>query len=150
MTKTKKPSPSKLKRSLNRLKLFNNMVMKAVFLENHYPHLDFRPVKNYFGGDSTYEVVWYHNYPEVCIAVLKEDPQLNLFIPDQTKSLFENLKKIKGMFDLECSDDYWKSLMRDLVRHNLEKKAWCGESCNNYPLCSTIYNIIKPCTFDIG
>ena len=158
MSKTKKPSPSKQRRSKNRLNEFNAMVKKAVYLNSNYPGLDIRPVRNYFGGGGTYDVVWYHNYPEVHIAVLEEDPQIKLKVeqgllnatlkPDKKSSIFQNLKKFKELFTLECSDKYWKSLMRDVVRHNVDKNARCGEisgeACNNYPLCSTLYNILKP------
>ena len=159
MNKIKKPSPSKQKRSRNRLNKFNEMVRKAVYLNSHYPGLDIRPVRNYFGGGGTYDVVWYHNYPEVHIAVLEEDSQLKFkmtqgllnatLTPDKKSSLFENVKKFKDMFTLECSIEYWKSLMRDVVRHSVDKKVLCsersgaGDACNNSPLCSTIYNILK-------
>ena len=157
MSKNKKPSPSKLRRSSNRLKKFNEMVKKALYLNFHYPGLDIRPVRNYFGGGGTYDVVWYHNYPEVHIGVLEEDPQLKLKItqglvnatltPDKRSSLFENIKKFKDMFTLECTTEYWKSLMRDVVRHNVDKKVLCsersGDACNNFPLCSTIFKILK-------
>ena len=133
MTKIKKPSPSKRKRSLHRLTCFNNMVMKAIYMNTHYPGLEMKPIKDFFGGGSntamgsTYDVLWHHNNNDIQIAVLKEDPHLKLSKPDQTISLFENLQRFKEMFDLECSDEYWKSLMRDVVRHNLEKKVWCGD-----------------------
>ena len=78
MNRNKKPSPSKQKRSRNRLNKFNEMVRKAVYLNYHYPGLDIRPVRNYFGGGGTYDVVWYHNYPTVHIAVLEDDSQLKL------------------------------------------------------------------------
>ena len=157
MNRNKKPSPSKQKRSRNRLNKFNEMVRKAVYLNYHYPGLDIRPVRNYFGGGGTYDVVWYHNYPTVHIAVLEDDSQLKLkmtqglmnatLIPDKKSSLFQNIKKFKDMFTLECSPEYWKSLMRDVVSHNVDKKVWCTESpgdvCNNFPLCSTLYNILK-------
>ena len=43
------------------------------------------------------------------------------------------------MFEsFECTDDYWKSIMRDVIRHNLEKKVWCGDACDNVPICSAI------------
>ena len=71
MNKNKKPSPSKERRSRNRLHKFNEMVKKALYLNYHYPGLDIRPVRNYFGGGGTYDVVWFHNYPEVHIAVLE-------------------------------------------------------------------------------
>ena len=158
MSKSKKPSPSKQRRSKNRLNKFNAMVKKAVYLNSNYPGLDIRPVRNYFGGGGTYDVVWYHNYPEDHIAVLEEDAQIKQKVaqgllnttlkPDKNSSLFQNLKKFKEMFTLECSDEYWKSLMRDVVRHNVDKKIRCGEisgeACNNYPLCSTLYHILKP------
>ena len=125
MNKNKKPSPSKQRRSRNRLNKFNDMVKKAVYLNSHYPGLDIRPVRNYFGGGDTYDVVWYGNYPEVHIAVLEEDPQLKLkmtqglvnatLIPDKKSSLFQKIKTFKEMFTLECSIEYWKSLMRDVV-----------------------------------
>ena len=164
MSKTKKPSPSKQRRSRNRLNNFNDMVKKAVYLNSHYPGLDIRPVRNYFGGGGTYDVVWYHNFPEVHIAVLEKDSQLKhkvtqgllnaILSPDKKSSLFENLKKFKDLFTLECSDEYWKSLMRDVVRHNVDKKVWCGDrsgdACNNFPLCSTIYSILKPWRCDKG
>ena len=133
------------------------MVKKALYLNFHYPGLDIRPVRNYFGGGGTYDVVWYHNYPEVHIGVLEEDPQLKLKItqglgnatltPDKRSSLFENIKKFKDMFTLECTTKYWKSLMRDVVRHNVDKKVLCsersGDACINFPLCSTIFKILK-------
>ena len=118
-------------------------------------------MRNYFGGGGTYDVVWFHNYPEVHIAVLEEDPQIKhknfikmtqgllnaTLTADKKSSLFENVKKIKDMFTLECSMEYWKSLMRDVVSHNVDKKVWCtersGDACSNFPLCSTIYNILK-------
>ena len=150
MSRTKKPSPSSQKRSLQRLSSFNNMVKKAVYLDTHYPGLEFLPIKNFFGGRGTYDVLWHHNNHDIHIAVLKEDTQLTLLTPDPTVSFFENLKRFKGMFDLECSDEYWKSLMRDLVRHNLEKKVWCGEKCEHFPLCSKTYNVIKPWSHDMG
>ena len=157
MSKNKKPSPSKLRRSSNRLKKFNEIVKKALYLNFYYPGLDIRPVRNYFGGGGTYDVVWYHNYPEVHIGVLEEDPQLKLKItqglvnatltPDKRSSLFENIKKFKDMFTLECTTKYWKSLMRDVVRHNVDKKVGCsersGDACINFPLCSTIFKILK-------
>ena len=159
MSKTKKPSPSKQRRSRNRLNYFNAMVKKAVYLNSHYPGLDIRPVRNYFGGGGTYDVVWYHNFPEVHIAVLESDAQIKLKVtqgllnstltPDK-KSLFENLKQFKNLFTLECSDEYWRSLMRDVVRHKVDNKVRCGEACNNSPLCSTIYNILKPWNCDKG
>ena len=90
MPKIKKPSPAKQRRSQLRLNLFNNMVTKNIFLSDHYPGLDIRPVKKYLGGGITYDLVWYDKYPEVDIAVLKEDAQLKLFKPDQT-SIFENI-----------------------------------------------------------
>ena len=154
------PSPSKQRRSQNRLNKFNEMVKKAFYLNSHYPGLDItiRPVRNYFGGGGTYDVVWYHNYPEVHIAVLEEDPQIKLKVkqgllnatlkPDKKSTLFQNLKKFKEMFSFECSDDYWRTLMRDVVRHNVEGNDKCGdrskEACINYPLCSTLYHILKP------
>ena len=160
MSKTKKPSPSKQRRSLNRLNYFNAMVKKALYMNSHYPGLDIRPVRNYFGGGGTYDVVWYHNFPEVHIAVLEQDPQIKLKVkqgllnatltPDKKSSLFENLKKFKNLFTFECSDEYLKSLMRDVVRHKVDKKVGCGEACNNSPLCSTIYNILKPWSCDKG
>ena len=160
MGKTKKPSPSKQRRSRNRLNNFNEMVKKAVYLNYHYPGLDIRPVRNYFGGGGTYDVVWYHKYPEVHIAVLEEDPQLKRKVtqgllnaaltPDKKSSLFENLKKFKDMFTLECSEEYWRSLMRDVIRHNVDKTVECGEACNNSPLCSTIYSILEPWSCDKG
>ena len=52
MNKNKKPSPSKQRRSRNRLNKFNEMVKKAVYLNYHYPGLDIRPVRNYFGGET--------------------------------------------------------------------------------------------------
>ena len=157
MNKNKKPSPSKQRRSRNRLNKFNEMVKKALYLNFHYPGLDIRPVRNYFGGGGTYDVIWYHNYPEDHIGVLEEDPQLKLKItqglvnatltPDKKSSLFENIKKFKEMFTLECSIEYWKSLMRDVVRHNVDKKVLCsersGDACINFPLCSTIFKIVK-------
>ena len=157
MSKNKKPSPSKLRRSSNRLKKFNEMVKKALYLNFHYPGLDIRPVRNYFGGGGTYDVIWYHNYPEDHIAVLEEDTQLKIkmtqglvnatLTPDKKSSLFENIKKFKEMFTLECSIKYWKSLMRHVVRHNVDKKVLCSErsggACNNFPLCSIIYKILK-------
>ena len=157
MNKNKKPSPSKRRRSSNRLNKFNEMVKKTLYLNFHYPGLDIRPVRNYFGGGGTYDVIWYHNYPEDHIAVLEEDPQLKLkmtqglvnatLTPDKKSSLFENIKKFKEMFTLECSIEYWKSLMRDVVRHNVDKKVLCsersGDACNNFPLCSAIYKILK-------
>ena len=151
MTKSKKPSPSKLRRSLNRLKCFNNMVMKAVVLNKYYPGLDIRPIKNYFGG-SSYDVVWFHDYPEIHIAVLEEDIQPDKLIrPDQTLSFFQNLQKFKDMLEsIECSDIYWKSLMRDVVRHNLDKKVWCEDACSNFPICSTMYNVMNPWSGDNG
>ena len=92
------------------------MVKKAVYLNYHYPGLDIRPVRNYFGGGGTYDVVWYHNYPEVHIAVLEKDSQLKRKVtqgllnatltPDKKSSLFENLKKFKDLFTLEYSDEY--------------------------------------------
>ena len=116
MSKTKKPSLSKQRRSQNRLNKFNAMVKKAVYLNSHYPGLDIRPVRNYFGGGGTYNVVWYHSYPEVHIAVLEEDPQIKFkmtqgllnatLTPDKNSSLFENVKKFKDMFTLECSIEY--------------------------------------------
>ena len=158
MSKSKKPSPSKQRRSRNRLNNFNAMVKKAIYLNYHYPGLDIRPVRNYFGGGGTYDVVWYQNYPEVHIAVLEEDHEIKIKVtqgllnatlkPDKRSSLFQNLKKFKDMFSLECSEDYWRSLMRDVVRHNVDKNVKCGdkseEACVNYPLCSTLYNILKP------
>ena len=162
MSKPKKPSPSKQRRSRNRLNNFNAMVRKAVYLNFHYPGLEIRPVRNYFGGGVTYDVVWYQNYPEVHIAVLEEDHQIKLKVaqgllnstlkPDKRSSFFQNLKKFKDMFILECSEEYWKSLMRDLVRHNMDKNVKCrdksGEACVNYPLCSTLYHILKPLDCD--
>ena len=158
MSKTKKPSPSNQRRSQNRLNKFNAMVKKAVYLNSHYPGLDIRPVRNYFGGGGTYDVVWYHNYPEVHIAVLEEDHQIKNKVrlgllnatlkPDKKSTLFQNLKKFKEMFSFECSDDYWRTLMRDVVRHNVEGNVKCKdrsqESCINYPLCATLYHILKP------
>ena len=158
MSKTKKPSPSKQRRSQNRLNKFNAMVKRAVYLNSHYPGLDIRPVRNYFGGGGTYDVVWYHNYPEVHIAVLEEDHQIKHKVrlgllnatlkPDKKSTLFQNLKKFKEMFSFECSDDYWRTLMRDVVRHNVEGNVKCKdrseESCINYPLCATLYHILKP------
>ena len=68
--------------------------------------------------------------------------------PDKMSTLFQNLKKFKDMFTLECSDDYWRSLMRDVVRHNVDKNVKCGDkfgiACANYPLGSTLYYIFKP------
>ena len=52
------------------------MVKKAMYLNSHYPGLDIRPVRNYFGGGGTYVVVWYKNYLEVDIAVLEEDAEI--------------------------------------------------------------------------
>ena len=89
--------------------------------------------------------------------MLEEDTQLKLkmtqglvnatLTPHKKSSLFENIKKFKEMFTLECSMEYWKSLMRDVVRHNVDKKVGCsersGDACNNSPLCSTIYKILK-------
>ena len=108
MSKSKKPSPFKQRRSRDRLNNFNAMVKKAVYLNSHYPGLDIRPVRNYFGGGGTYDVVWYHNYPEVHIAVLEEDPQIQLKLtqellnttlkPDKKSTLFQNLKKFKETF----------------------------------------------------
>ena len=158
MSKPKKPSPSKQRRSRNRLNNFNAIVKKAVYLNCHYPGLDIRPVRNYFGGGGTYDVVWYQNYPEVHITVREEDHQIKHKVaqgllnstlkPDKRSSFFQNLKKFKDMFILECSDEYWKSLMRDLVRHNMDKNVKCrdksGEACVNSPLCSTLYHILKP------
>jgi len=129
------------------------MVMKAEYFKIHYPQLDFRPVKNYFGSRNTYDVVWFHDYDSddaVHLAVLKEDHELKLFRPEKTLSLFENLKTFKEMLDLECNDIFWKSLMRDVVRHNVDKKSWCSEACQNFPLCSTIYNVLKPWSCDMG
>ena len=57
MNKNKKPSPSKQRRSSNRLNKFNEMVKKALYLNFHYPGLDIRPVRNYFGGGGTYDVI---------------------------------------------------------------------------------------------
>ena len=59
MSKSKKPSPSKQRRSKNRLNKFNAMVKKAVYFNAHYPGLDIRPVRNYFGGGDTYDVGWH-------------------------------------------------------------------------------------------
>ena len=102
------------------------------------PGLDIRPVRNYFGGGGTYDVVWYHNYPEVHIAVLEEDHQIKHKVrlgllnatlkPDKKSTLFQNLKKFKEMFSFECSDDYWRTLMRDVVRHNVDKNVKCGDN----------------------
>ena len=158
MSKPKKPSPSKQRRSRNRLNNFNAMVKKAVCLNSHYPGLDIRPVRNYFGGGGNYDVVCYQNYPEIHIDVLEDDHQIKLKVtqgllnpsltPDKMSTLFQNLKKFKDMFTLECSDDYWRSLMRDVVRHNVDKNVKCGDkfgiACVNYPLCSTLYYIFKP------
>ena len=68
------------------------MVIQNIFLSDHYPGLDIRHVKKYIGGGNTYDLVWYDKYPEVDIAVLKEDAQLKLFKPDQT-SIFENIRR---------------------------------------------------------
>ena len=64
------------------------MVKKALYLNFHYPGLDIRPVRNYFGGGGTYDVIWYHNYPEDHIAVLEEDTQLKL---KMTQGLVQSL-----------------------------------------------------------
>ena len=123
------------------------MVTKAIYLNTHYPGLDVKPVKNFYGGGSntamglTYDVLWYNKAADNDhIAVLKEDPHLKHLKPDQTCSLFRNLQIFKDMFDLECSEDYWKSLMRDVVRHNLDNAVLCGDECHNFPLCSTVYD----------
>ena len=154
MTSKKKPSPAKQKRSLLRLKCFNEMVKRAVYLNTHYPGLDIRPVRNYFGGGGSYDVVWFHNYDQdncVHLAVLEEDiPLSKLVKPVQTVSFYENFRKFKEMFEsFECTDDYWKSLMRDVI-HNMEKKVCCGDACDNVPLCSTIYNVINTWSRDKG
>ena len=108
MSKPKKPSPSKQQRSRNRLNNFNAMVKKAVYLNCHYPGLDIRPVRNYFGGGGTYDVVWYQNFPEIHVAVLEDDHQIKLKVtqgllnpsltPDKMSTLFQNLKKFFEIF----------------------------------------------------
>ena len=53
------------------------------------------------------------------------------------------------MLDLECNDIFWKSLMRDVVRHNLDKKGWCGDACSNFPIWKfpPLYTEIVPRTY---
>ena len=124
---------------------FNGMMEKVIFLNRFYPSLDIRPVRNYFCY-LNYDIIWYHDFPNCHVGVLKENDELILQKPDPNFNFYVNLKFFSGMFSRLCSDEFWKHLMRDVVRHFGEGKVLCGDLCENPPLCSQVFNNINNIT----
>ena len=118
---------------------FNQMVKRANLLKSHFPKLDIRPNKGYF-CEGDYTVVWYFDYPNDHIATLK--PNFPDVLPVPHKNFFVNLKAFTDMFEIQCSDEFYKHLMRNAVEH-YAKKTNCGEGCESHPLSCLVYSSIS-------
>ena len=114
---------------------FNQMVKNSLLLKSYYPKLDFRPVKNYF-CEGDYTIVWFFDYPNEHIAVL--NPNFCV-MPKRQNNFFVDLKAFIDLFEMQCSDDFYKHLMRHTVQHYAQKTN-CGENCDCHPLCCLVYH----------